>query len=983
MQRKKRKQKNWIIAAVLLLFGIFMISGGVRAEEKEIVRIGFFELPGFHEYNEDGEPTGYDVDYLNLIAFYTGWEYEFVDIPSWVDAYNMLENHEIDILAPSQRNIERQEKFLLSAYPIGTEYGALLTYESNEALTYEGYEHFEGIKIGCVDSFVMRDDFLRYASKNGFEPQMIYYRDTNELLGALDNREIDAIAANQDLLLDNTKLLARYAPSSFYYMMNRSDADLMDTLNNALERLKSEHPDFENKLFEKYYKVFSLIPFTEDEMAYIEKSPVLRIGFMGGKEPVSYLDEKGEPAGILIDLINMISENTGLRFEYVRLDGGDVTMDMLLELDLDMVAGVEYSEVNMKIEQMRITNPFFHSMKVLVGKNGIQFDPEREFCLATAAGSQTLKDSLAKKYPYVNLTKYSTAADCLDAVLDGRADVMLQSQYAAEYLLNKPKYSNLTVIPQAGLEEELCLGVLTADTKAVEENRDILRLVSILDKGIDLLDESKVAVCFSANVVGTPQKLDLEDFFYQYKVNLIELGVVLFIAGLVGIAAVRIRNRHVARIRQKEKELSCLTRNLNGGVAVLRADGSLTISYVNSGFLRIMGRGEENPESLYGTAFTELVWEADRGSLASMTEPQEDTGEEYKMELRLKTLAGKPIPVILGGVYYKESKKEAVFFCVVTDISEQKDLIDKLAVERERFSMVVEQSKDIIFDYSVPDKKMVMINNFEKIFDKPEGDKIIGIQTQSDYVHPEDKKIHDKMRRNLLESRMDAAGTLRMKKRDGSYIWCEISMRGVWIDQKLVRVVGRIADVDERIRETKSLEERSRTDVLTGLLNKEAFRSRVEEYLSSDKSGNGVLLFMDIDNFKRLNDSLGHLIGDDALKDTAVILEEAFGEDSLIGRFGGDEFVVFGLGVPEREFQVRAERLREKLNRRYSEEESTNEVKVSASMGYTCMDGTMQDYMTLLKKADIALYQAKTTGKGRLVKYDQTMGVNGYINIDR
>lgn len=154
----------------------------------------------------------------------------------------------------------------------------------------------------------------------------------------------------------------------------------------------------------------------------------------------------------------------------------------------------------------------------------------------------------------------------------------------------------------------------------------------------------------------------------------------------------------------------------------------------------------------------------------------------------------------------------------------------------------------------------------------------------------------------------------------------------------------------------------SAMDALTGLANREGFETVVRKYLAAYPN-QGVMLMMDIDNFKMVNDTLGHPVGDQVLQQFAGLLEEFFqDENSIVGRIGGDEFVVF-MGR-----DISAEELRESLGGfldkvRNTWKESYPEQKVSASIGAVFAGIGTNDFESIYKSADYALYSVKKTGK--------------------
>ena len=168
----------------------------------------------------------------------------------------------------------------------------------------------------------------------------------------------------------------------------------------------------------------------------------------------------------------------------------------------------------------------------------------------------------------------------------------------------------------------------------------------------------------------------------------------------------------------------------------------------------------------------------------------------------------------------------------------------------------------------------------------------------------------------------------------------------------------------EKEREVAQARAASR-DSLTGLYNRSAFEETVSAYIrGAEHEPCGMLMLMDIDNFKNINDQKGHLEGDQALKETARILGTTFRQEDVIGRWGGDEFLIFIKGHIQREI------LERRLQCLLDALRNADGTMLSSSIGVTFVQQDGYDYNRSLKQADIALYRSKKTGKNRYCFYE-------------
>lgn len=173
-------------------------------------------------------------------------------------------------------------------------------------------------------------------------------------------------------------------------------------------------------------------------------------------------------------------------------------------------------------------------------------------------------------------------------------------------------------------------------------------------------------------------------------------------------------------------------------------------------------------------------------------------------------------------------------------------------------------------------------------------------------------------------------------------------------------------EIEQREKSQAMIEHLAHHDALTGLGNRLLFHAQLSDALArGQRSGSGVaVLFIDLDGFKNINDSLGHATGDQLLKDLAARLRNAVREGDKIGRLGGDEFAIIQFGNDQpRDSAALAARLIEVIGAPYGID--NHRLVVGASIGIAIADADYQDAAQLLRAADLAMYRAKADGRGR------------------
>ena len=304
---------------------------------------------------------------------------------------------------------------------------------------------------------------------------------------------------------------------------------------------------------------------------------------------------------------------------------------------------------------------------------------------------------------------------------------------------------------------------------------------------------------------------------------------------------------------------------------------------------------------------------------------------------------------------------------------EQKNKLDTKSVlkrERETLSVLAELSADLICEYDIATDTMYYMGNGSNILKK---ENIIHnyIETivKSSMVHPDDIPRLKQFCQDLQKGTPQIRIEMRRRCTDGTYHWYEMKGKTLYNkNNEPIRVIVKGSDIDERVMEAQRLKQRSEQDSLTGLYNsktiKKMIRKALEKLTEQDK---GYLLFFDVDDFKAINDNMGHLFGDVVLCAFADELKTLFA-DGMAGRVGGDEFVVYVSNVEKEEVAACITMLRAKLEKLHSSEN----MKISCSTGGTeCVKG--QNIDDLFKRADSALYYVKAHGKGKLEFYLEEM----------
>ncbi len=300
---------------------------------------------------------------------------------------------------------------------------------------------------------------------------------------------------------------------------------------------------------------------------------------------------------------------------------------------------------------------------------------------------------------------------------------------------------------------------------------------------------------------------------------------------------------------------------------------------------------------------------------------------------------------------------------------------DVLLLEKQRYDIALSHSKDTIWEYNIEKDSLTKTEPYLGIFyGVPEVYDIQGAIAASDCIHPEDKEIFLQFCEKLTSQDIQFKFEIRSKNPEGEYIWYELSGTKLYdTEGKPISVIGHTTNIHEKKKEIELLRKKASQDMLTKTYNRETMREKVNQHIE-DLDGPYIfgLILIDIDNFKMINDSLGHLFGDAVLIDLSAKLTKLYQAGDLIGRIGGDEFVVFVHNAPGIVYiEDKAKQTLSLLHNIHTGEEAA--AKLTGTLGISVYPSDGTTYNELLEKAEIALYHAKQRGKDQYSFYHNSM----------
>ncbi|HET9691635.1 MAG TPA: EAL domain-containing protein [Acidimicrobiales bacterium] len=353
-------------------------------------------------------------------------------------------------------------------------------------------------------------------------------------------------------------------------------------------------------------------------------------------------------------------------------------------------------------------------------------------------------------------------------------------------------------------------------------------------------------------------------------------------------------------------------------------------------------------------------------------------GDTMRTGLPARGLIGMQLPA--AGLRWLEVSSQPVTIdgeltgvvSTIVDVTDTRSARQELERARDRFAALIRSSADPMLVYDAEGVLAFASPALSRLVEVP--DEVWVGRKVEDLLHPADRATF----RSLLVSQVDIAGsTTKLECRfavrgGGGYRHVELTQTNLLADPSVAGFVGNARDVTERVVIADRLAHEALHDVLTGLPNRALLLDRLGHALRRSERRRSVaaVLYLDLDGFKHVNDSLGHAAGDELLVAVARRLEALVRPSDTVARLGGDEFVIVMEDAGDLASVASvAERVRGELCRPV--QVGTQFVAVGASIGVAIAHGRDPD--ALLQEADTALYRAKRAGRDRFEVYDATM----------
>ena len=901
-------------------------------------------------FNDNGKPKGYSIDYMNLAASKVGLNVKYIHGFSWSEFMDQLKKHEIDVMLNIVKTKSR-EKFIDYTEPYLNVMAAIYTKKS-DVTKINSLEDLNGKVVAIPKGFYHQELFEKHYPK-------VTLLLTKNHLESLENIAIGKADATVGVMavldylvnknfISNVKIAAKINQKKFFSIMNvgvRDDQPMLtDIIQKGMDEITNEEIiELEQKWFGFTQKTD--VKLTKKEKEFVRKNPILKVHNELNWPPFNY-NEDGKATGYSIDYMNMVASKLGFKVDYVSGPSWGEFLGMIKNKELDVMLNIVKTEDRKKY--IKFTDPYLFASAAIytnpTKKLKIKNINDLNGKIVAIPKGFFYQEIFEKYYPNILLLLTRDHIESLENVAAGNADATLGEIGVVNFLIKQYFIPNVNI--SAPIKDKRFLSVMHM---GVRDDKPLL--MQILQKGIASISES--------DEIELKQKWLEED--------------------AIDNAVFRFTKQEKRYLKKKENIKMCIATNRkpfeyldnNSNYSGLAADiiekmrkklgYDFKIVPTKDWHESLVFMEEEKCELLPFTMKTSIKEEKLSFTAAYLTSSLVIATKESENYIEnLSDLKDKRIAVVRGYASADIIKKEDIGIVEVNSIKEGLQLVkrgDVFGFVDSGYTIGAAIKENAYFDLKIGGNLNTELKWSMAV--KKDNDMLLNIINKT--LFSIDKKV--------IKELYTKNTSVKYVEVIDYWLIAKISLFSIIViiffayrNRVLKKYSKKIVMIN------KELELASTTDGLTKIFNRRKIESILDkqiEIAKRDKTKLSVII-LDIDNFKQINDKYGHETGDKVLISFSKLLQENMRPSDSIGRWGGEEFLVICQNSDKDASLGHANRLKQLLH----EYEFDTVKSCTASFGVVEFQENYEKN-SFISHADEAMYQAKARGRNTVVVYER------------
>ena len=523
------------ISLLVFIMLAFHLSALARTSEKRVLRVAFPQVVGMSWTAEDGSHHGMHVDYLNEIAKYTGWEYEYIDTNRQT-VLNEFIAGQYELMGGNYYIPGLEEYYAYPDYNMGYSRSLLLARSDDRTIHSYNLESMNGKTIGVYENAKENIRRLKeFLAINGLDCKFQYYslkdmqKNDEGLYFYLMNGEIDLLLSGIIYNHDSVRVIATYNSQPYYIVTNPSNKEVLDGLNMALERILDANPNFAAERYAANFPARLVnVQFSDRDLEYVKKRKTITVAVPENWYPF-YCKETSQKnhVGIMVDVLDKIKDFTGLDFSYVYAKNYSDAVHLVQRGKADILGFFLGDENDAAQLGLALSASYVSANNIIVRNKACSYPAPG--LVGALVESQRFPSGISAE----KIRSYPGIKEALAAVNSGEVDFIYGLSSKMEQDILRYHFTNLAPVTLVNDQSAISFALPTP----VDPD-----LLTVLNKAINNLSESERTVIRNRNLesIGV-NEFSLTDFIYanplQFMFIVMFVLSVLFTALLLAIGA--------------------------------------------------------------------------------------------------------------------------------------------------------------------------------------------------------------------------------------------------------------------------------------------------------------------------------------------------------------------------------------------------------------------------------------------------------------
>lgn len=520
--RSKRRKVYYLFMVAIIIF--LSVTGSqatisVQATNKENtsadgkklkkVRVGYLIYPGYQEGEGESPKTGYGYEYLQQIAYYAGWEYEYVN-GGFNELLEMLKNGEIDIMGDLSYTEERAKDISYAKEEQGREYYYLFVREDRTDISATDLSTLKDARIGINKGSIQVELFKKWCKENNVNCHIELYENSEKRYADMNSGKLDGIVsttvAEKEILKYHWNSILKIGYSPYYFAVSKKKPGLYKELNTAITKILQSDWYYNEEIYLKYNGKTSAASASLDakDREWLESKKEIKIGYIDNILPYSAWNQNnGEMIGLLSRFISHMKERYNAEFKPVRFHTYEEMSQSLLKGEIDTAFPVYGSYWVAEQNNLMVTGDLTSSYLMIVYRDS--YDADKMSVIAVVKDSPLQQFCVKEHYPAAKIVYCKDMQECLDTVDEGKATSTLMC--SDTYYAHRNEFENMSRLNISNTGYEVPISFAT--------RRDDVQMYSFLKKGLASMEDTDIHEALIAEDYANPE-MNVRQFLQKH-----------------------------------------------------------------------------------------------------------------------------------------------------------------------------------------------------------------------------------------------------------------------------------------------------------------------------------------------------------------------------------------------------------------------------------------------------------------------------------